>query len=249
MAFHFIAIVSDYTQGFRIGWHYASEQKLEKDYINQFLSKVKKKCGDAKLAVHKLSTDSTTWESVEEKDSFFKDVFITQDADQFVELVSKDQKLSAYDVAKFILSIYPTSHLKLQKLLYYVYTEFLMRTGEKLFGDSIVAYRYGPVVEDVFHRYKSYGSSVIDYEEDETITYATDDLAVTPSFMKLASSEHGVVALDCILTALEKYKEYSAGQLVEKTHLKDGPWERVYQNGRNSEITDDLILQYHHYVK
>ncbi len=249
MAFHFIAIVSDYTQGLRIGWHYSSEEKLDKNYINQFLSQVKKKCGDAKLAVHKLSTDSKSWSSVVEKDTFFKDIFITKDAEEFVSLVTKDQQLSAYDVAKFILSIHPTSHLKLQKLLYYVYTEFLLRTGEKLFKEPIVAYKYGPVIEDVFQRYKSNGSSVIDYGEDATITYSTDDVAVTPSFMKMASSEHGITALDCVLAALDKYEDFNAGQLVDRTHQPGGPWDRVYQEGKNAEVSDDLILQYHHIVQ
>ncbi|PJN91000.1 Panacea domain-containing protein [Bacillus sp. mrc49] len=248
MAFHFIAIVSDYTSGVRIGWHYSAEEKLQKDIIHDFTKRVKRRCGDVQLAIHKLSTDSTDWNSVVEKDTFFNDVAISSDTEVFIDLISKDQKLRAYDVAKFILSALPMSHLKLQKLLYYSYSRFLLRTGEKLFTDPIVAYKYGPVVETVFHKFKVHGSGVIDYKEDEIIRISADIKAVTPIFMKIASSEHGLVALDCIVNVIEDFQEESATELVERTHLEGGPWDRVYKPGKNSHITDEFITQYHYVV-
>jgi len=248
MAFHFIAIVSHYTGGKRIGWHYSNDTRLDKEVIHEFLTKVKKKCGDVQLGIHKLSTDSVSWESIVKKDAFFADVFVTRDIETFIRLVSEDQELSAYDVAKFILSVIPSSHLKLQKLLYFVYAEFLLRTGEKLFKEPILAFRYGPVIESVFQKYKVHGSSVIDYKEDETICISTDRMVITPSFMKIASSEHGLIALDCILKVFEKYGHLSAGELVDKTHQPGGPWDRVYKPGKNAVITDDLIIQYHQVI-
>ncbi|WP_283749714.1 Panacea domain-containing protein [Bacillus mycoides] len=248
MAFHFIAVMSHYSDGRRIAWHYSDEGKLDKEVIQGFLKRVRKKCGEVQLGIHKLATDSQKWDSVLEKDSFFKDVFQTRDIDTFIEMVIQDQELSAADVSKFILSVSPSSHLKLQKLIYFSYAEFLLRTGIKLFKEPIVAFKYGPVVESVFHKYKVHGSSVIDYKEDETICYETEDLAITPSFMKLASSEHGIVALECILKALKQYGEFSAGVLVEKTHQSGGPWDRVYKEGWNCEITDDVITQYHQVI-
>jgi uncharacterized phage-associated protein len=249
MAFHFIAIVSHYTGGQRIAWHYSDEKKLDREIIHDFLMKVKRKCGDVQLGIHKLSTDSVSWESVVKKDAFFADVFVTRDIETFIKLVSEDQELSAYDVAKFILSVIPSSHLKLQKLLYFAYAEFLLRTGEKLFKEPILAFKYGPVVQSVFQKYKVHGSSVIDCKEDEKICIFTDSMVTTPSFMKIASSEHGMTALDCILTALKKYGHLSAGELVEKTHKKGGPWDRVYEPGKNAVITDDLIIQYHQVIE
>ncbi|MDT2193876.1 type II toxin-antitoxin system antitoxin SocA domain-containing protein [Paenibacillus larvae] len=52
----------------------------------------------------------------------------------------------------------------MQKLLYYVYADFLLATGKKLFKEPIVAFEYGPVVEEVF-LYKVHGSSEIDYKD------------------------------------------------------------------------------------
>lgn len=248
MASHIIAIVSDYTSGVRIGWHYAEELKLNKKTILEFTNKVKEKCGDVQLALHKLSTDSTSWSSVVEKDAFFDDVVISHDAEEFISLISKDQKLTAYDVAKFILSVSPTSHLRLQKLLYYTYSRFLLKTGEKLFPDPIVAYKYGPVIESVFHKFRVHGSSQIDFKEDETMCLSTDERAITPSFMKVISSEHGTEAVDIILDVLQDFSNYSANDLVTLTHLDEGPWDRIYRPGRNSLIQDDIITRYHHVV-
>ncbi|AHD06125.1 putative phage-associated protein [Paenibacillus larvae subsp. larvae DSM 25430] len=241
--------MSNYVKGMRIGWHYASEGKLDKALIKQFMSRVEEKYSDAQLGIHKIATDSVTWRSVVEKDSFFEDVFVTTDIEKFVRLIAEDQELKAYDVAKFIVSTVQVSHLKLQKLLYYVYADFLLATGKKLFKEPIVAFEYGPVVEEVFHKYKVHGSSEIDYKEDEYFCIYTDEFAVTPSFMRVASSEHGIYAVGFILKVLDKYESYSAGELVKKTHQVGGPWKRVYVKGMNYEITDELIKRYHKFVQ
>ena len=245
MAFHFIAVMSHYEEGQRIGWHYASEGKLDKEYIDSFFQKVEKRCGPVQFGIHKLSTKETSWNSVVEKDSFFKDIAISPDMESFIAAVSADRKLKAYDIAKFILTVLPASHLKLQKLLYYVYAEFLQKKGKRLFYDDIVAFKFGPVVEDVFHKYRVHGSAQIGYKEDETFILKAADLALTPSFMKIASSEHGLDAIEVIADVLDKYKGTSARELVDKTHRVGGPWEAVYKEGMNCIIDDELIKEKH----
>ncbi|MED1404270.1 DUF4065 domain-containing protein [Bacillus mycoides] len=249
MAFHFIAVMSHYSHGRRIAWHYSADSRLDKEFIQSFFSRVDRQCGEVQLGIHKLSTESTSWDSVVQKDSFFKDVYRTQDIDTFIGMVIRDQELSPTDVSKFILSILPSSHLKLQKLIYFSYAEFLLQTGTKLFKEPLVAFKYGPVVESVFQKYKVHGFTIIDSIEDETICYSTESLAITPSIMKVASSEHGDVAIACILKVLQQYGRFSAGDLVDKTHQVGGPWDRVYTPGANCEITDDLIIQYHQVIK
>lgn len=245
MAFHFIAILSHYAEGRRIGWHYASEEQLDPEIIQGFLDSVERECGNVQLGIHKLSTTDVSWESVVNKDSFFADVFVTEDVERLVAQISADQELSVYDVAKFILSLVPSSHLKLQKLLYYAYADFLLLTGKKLFKEPIVAYNYGPVVEDIFHRYKVHGSSTIDFEEDASFCIKTDEMILTPSCMKMIASEHGAIAAKSVLDTLKKYKDFGAFELVDKTHETGGPWHKVFIPGANSVITDELIQKYH----
>lgn len=249
MAFHFMVIMSHYHKGVRVGWHYASEEKLDKDYLNDFMMNLKRKCGDVQFGVHKLSTNSLSIASVIEKDQFFEDVIFTEDPDIFIEYVTSDQTLTALDVSKLLLSIWPSSHLKLQKLLYYCYAEFLKRTGSKLFEEPIVSYKYGPVVESVFKEFTPHGSSIIDYEEDGQFIISPKTQAATPSFIKTVTSENGAVAVDCVIDVIKKYGDETPYDLVNRTHKKGGPWDRVYSAGRNREITDDSIIQYHYLVE
>lgn len=247
MAFHFIAISSSYSQGYRIGWHYSSEKRLDLGVIQNFMKTVEKECGSLQFAVHKLSTDSTDFESVIRKDRFFEDVVTTSSVTSFIELLKMDKILSATDIAKFILTIQPMSQLKLQKILYYVYAEFLLKTGKKLFKEEFVAFQYGPVVKEIYHKYKKYGSSII--EEDEDDVFELHARIPTPiSFMKVVSSEVGIEAVTSIIDTLEKYLGCSASELVTKTHRPQGPWDQVYESYQNKVITDDIILKYHHVV-
>ncbi|AQT83249.1 putative phage-associated protein [Paenibacillus larvae subsp. larvae] len=78
MAFHFIALES--VGGRRIAWHYASEEKLDKETLRAFIEKAKGMTG----GIHKIQTDSTSWQSVVDRDSYFDGVLVTRDADEFI---------------------------------------------------------------------------------------------------------------------------------------------------------------------
>lgn len=248
MAFHFIAVFNDYVDGRRIGWHYSSEDKLDIEVLSKFASQIRDKCGDVQLGIHKLSTTSTLWKSVTEKDSFFDDVFITNEIEDFIKHINAGKERSAYDVAKFILTLQQVSHLKLQKLLYYAYAEFLLRTQKKLFNEQIVAFAYGPVVEEVFHKFRKHGSTPIDFKEDESFYLQAAQSTFTPSFVRMLSTEDGITAIECIIEVVNKYKKFTALQLVDKTHIEGGPWQRVYRDGANSAISDEMIVNFHELV-
>ena len=73
---------------------------------------------------------------------------------------------SALDVAKWIISSARErgvimTHMKLQKLLYYVQAYALGMTGVPLFGDEIQAWKHGPVVPSVYSGYSRYGAEPI----------------------------------------------------------------------------------------
>lgn len=249
MGFHFIAILSDFAGGRRFGWHYSSEEKLDTKIIETFMRRVKEECGDVQYGIHKITTEHVSWESVVERDSFFADVIVTDSMDDFIRVTSNDRQLKAYDVAKFLLSVLPTTHLQLQKLLYYVYSDFLLKTGKRLFKEPIVAYKYGPVVEDVFSRYRVHGSSLIDYQEDATFKLRADETALTPSFMKILSAEDGLEVVKSVKETVQKYGDFTAFELVDKTHKSGGPWDRVYEKGMNRIITDEHIKSFHKFVQ
>lgn len=241
MAYHFIAIASYYEGGTRIGWHYSSEENLDKSVIEDFLTKSKAELGKIDFGIHRLTTDSTSWESVYEKDSFFKDIYIADNMDGFIKLLKKDKEISALDIAKFFVTIAPITNLKLQKLIYFAYSTYLEMTSERLFSEKIIAYKYGPVVEEVYHAYKGYGRSEI--EEDDTV-FSFEELTVPMSLAKIAMSKDYVNVIKALTETISTYGPRTANQLVSISHAPDGPWCKAYIEGCNVEITDSLIASY-----
>lgn len=243
MVKHFIAISSLYSKGFRIAWHYSAD-KYDQVVVQDFLNRVNKKFGDIQLGVHVINTDSVSWASVENSDSYFKDIIVLKDQEDFISHISRDQSLSALDIAKYILSIGPITHLKLQKLLYFAYADFLVATGEQLFKDKIYAWKHGPVVETVYEHYKAYGAEDIEFEDESKVIIISTELLVPASLTKILTSEHGLLAFDTIGNVVVKYLDSSPWDLVNITHRPGSPWDKVYKPDQNKPISDEMILAY-----
>ena len=61
------------------------------------------------------------------------------------------------------------SNLKLQKLLYYAQGCYLAITNEPLFDEDLLAWKHGPVVNEVYQVYKKYGSEGIPDNQLESV--------------------------------------------------------------------------------
>lgn len=138
---------------------------------------------------------------------------------------------SAIDIAKWFLnenrsrmndedSDYIT-HLKLQKLLYYAQGCYLAVTGKALFEEDLLAWEHGPVVNEVYQLYKSYGSNPIKFDED----YDNNIDDFTQGIL------HEV---------FDVFGQYSAWKLRQMTH-NEKPW---LDTKRNHVIDRDLIKDY-----
>lgn len=46
--------------------------------------------------------------------------------------------------------------MKLQKLLYFIYRDYLQSTGEPLFGENFQVWKYGPVLSSIYDEFKSF---------------------------------------------------------------------------------------------
>ena len=80
--------------------------------------------------------------------------------------------LSCFAVANYFLTQQDDdagdyiSNLKLQKLMYYAQGFYLALHGEPLFAESIEAWKHGPVIPGLYHKYKEYGSDFIPADPD-----------------------------------------------------------------------------------
>ncbi len=136
--------------------------------------------------------------------------------------------MDVFEIAKYIINapIY-VDHLKLQKLIFYSQAISLVANEKSLFSDSIVAWKYGPVVEKVYEEYKIYRNEEIPRDDDER-----------------KFSEEDVDDLESIDASLELYSAMSGIALMRKTHRED-PWKDAFKNGEGSIISSDSIKNYY----
>jgi uncharacterized phage-associated protein len=129
--------------------------------------------------------------------------------------------MPAHDVAKYFVSLVDEeagdsiSNLKLQKLLYYAQGFNLAVYGKPLFNEQIKAWIHGPVVPQVYHLYKDYGSGPIPVEPVNLDDYS-------PQVRELLDEVYAV------------YGQFSASKLRDLTH-GEPPWKNTPQSGAISQ--------------
>jgi uncharacterized phage-associated protein len=106
--------------------------------------------------------------------------------------------------------------LQLQKLLYLAQGWTLALTGNPLFPDHIEAWDYGPVVPEVYHSLKAFGSSPI-RGRLRSFDFIRGELTV-------AQQEFDDVHARIIKNVWEKYGSWSGPELIYLTHAPGGPW-------------------------
>lgn len=131
------------------------------------------------------------------------------------------------------------SNLKLQKLLYFVHGRYLVETGFPLVKGEFEAWQYGPVHPLVYSAFKDFGASDIDgfAEKLDPVkrTRSTIEPVVDPSVERHVAIVVGALG------------HLSAGQLVDLTHAKGGPWAITVEQSQNVaniglKIDNDTIL-------
>ena len=136
------------------------------------------------------------------------------------------------DAANFF--IYASNHLdedfitnlKLNKLLYYAQGCHLSRTGNPLFNTEIEAWQYGPVVPEIYQKYKVCGKDAIHIVDEEFNPEALDG-----------------EELETLLDVMRTYGRYTGSALVSMTHKKGTPWSNAADSG-STVISQDTIKQY-----
>jgi uncharacterized phage-associated protein len=118
------------------------------------------------------------------------------------------------------------TQLKLQKLCYYAQGFHLAVFGKPLFPESIEAWDYGPVVNELRRIHCHRGAETI-YPDESAFGDAVTDYTVK-------------VFLDNIW---REFGHYSAGRLVDMTHSED-PWLEAYQQGCNIKISEKTMHNY-----
>lgn len=228
---HYILIGSAYNLGQRIALHF-TEQKD----IDDIFKKHKRLIEEYQVSIHIIETGDKSWESVVENDKFFDNIKV-KSSKEFFKLLKQNKEITSLDVAYYVLSKCQCCHTKLEKLVYYCYADYYVKTKTQLFNDKIYAFDYGPVVNSVFKKFKM----KYDLANDKQIQ---ENFKEAPLRSRILASDDGVNKIYSINETLNKYSNLTASNLVELTHREDTPWSNT-PKGRFKLITDKSIELYH----
>ena len=134
----------------------------------------------------------------------------------------------AEQVAEYLLSLSDpdigdiVSHLKLHKLLYYAQGFHLAMYNKKLFKEMIFAWKHGPVVADLWHKYKQYGQGAIPKPKDV-------------DFNIFSKNEK-----ELLFDVYSVFGQYSAWRLKDMTY-EEPPWKNT---SINEIISEKKLLKY-----
>ncbi len=153
------------------------------------------------------------------------------DINKFDLDVLEFEEESAIDIAKNIINIYNArvdelvrnydifpeyiTNLKLQKLLYFVQAMCLMIFGKKAFPEKILAWSYGPVINEVYQQYKQNHASEINSESN---------------IKNISSGLYKIIE-----EVINSYGSIEANKLIDFTHEEE-PW-------RNTEINKEIDIE------
>lgn len=136
---------------------------------------------------------------------------------------------SALDVAKYVINYEHSkgrevSNLRLQKLLYFIQAKILVANdGTPCFSEDMEAWDFGPVVPDVYFKYKIFGC--LDLTDKGKIPYIDHQSA------------------SMIQGMLDYCRNYPTYQLVDITHQQD-PWKNARISGARTVIPKTAIKEY-----
>lgn len=117
--------------------------------------------------------------------------------------------------------------MSILKLTYIAHGMHLVKKGKPLFRNEIQAWRYGPVIVDVYRASREQGMKITE---------------LLPG--KSSIEDSSVVQL--LEEVWNKYSNRTSSELSKLTHVPGGPWDLARKiGGWNAPIPNDLILQHY----
>lgn len=127
--------------------------------------------------------------------------------------LNENRKQMNFEDSEFI------TNLKLQKLLYYAQGCYLAQKGESLIKEDFLAWEHGPVIRNIYDKFKKFGANGIQYEDDYEEKLDEDTIIL----LKKVYREFG---------------QYTAWKLRDMTH-QEAPWKETPRNG----IIDKKLIE------
>lgn len=127
------------------------------------------------------------------------------------------------------------SPMKLQKLVYFLYAEYLYSAKDHLFAERFEAWKYGPVLDDIYQAFKDYGASRIKkYMVDANGLY---------QIIEVDSDMEFKICFDKVWYA---YAGKTGIELSKITHQPFSAWYAAVSAGRTFLQDQDIVAEMEH---
>ncbi|MCD0489944.1 DUF4065 domain-containing protein [Pedobacter sp. MC2016-14] len=143
--------------------------------------------------------------------------------------------------------------MKLLKLVYIAHGWYLALADQDLIDEGVQAWKYGPVIPSVYHKFKVYGNNIINsLAKFDVPGWSNDPFTQGVEINNLSKiSEDDKKFLDRIF---EVYGDLSGIQLSNLTHEIGTPWynvwnEQIGKNNREKIIPNNLIKEHYKNLK
>jgi len=113
------------------------------------------------------------------------------------------------------------TNLKLQKILFFINGIYYSEKDEVLFAEEMRAWKYGPVIPEIYYEFKRFGSGSLN--NAKSFLYDPDQSDISISEIPLTSKE-----LKTVKALSRLFFIQSAANLVEMSHRSDSPWSRYF---------------------
>ena len=119
--------------------------------------------------------------------------------------------------------------LQIIKLVYMSHGWMLGLQDRPLFRQDVEAWKYGPVIPDVYHELKIYGNSPVEKPIKGVVKVNLED-----------------IELDLIQQVNRLYGGFSGIRLSQITHADGSPWHQIWmKHKRSAIIPNELIKDYY----
>lgn len=119
--------------------------------------------------------------------------------------------------------------MKLQKLVYFIFRDYLKRTGKELFTEQFEVWQYGPVLPSVYSEFKSFqGYRITKFAKNA-------DGSAT-----IVSPEGAPDVMESIEKIWKKYREKTGTELSRITHQSGSAWDKAFKRGDSFLSIEDV---------
>lgn len=119
----------------------------------------------------------------------------------------------------------PTTHFKLQKMLYILEVKSLIHSGKSLIDENFEAWEYGPFLRSVYNKYSYMAACEI------KVRQKTD--------RELPNDQR-----NAIINNIDELAGMNLWELAQISMEPNTPWAKVYEKGTQVQIPNQLIVSY-----